>query len=44
MEQAIVGLQAEVEHGDNEMLDEMIVTLLEERESSIAIKRCWRGR
>ena len=32
VEQAIVGLEAEVEHGDNEMLDEMIVTLLKERE------------
>ena len=35
VEQAIVGLQAEVEHGDNEMLDKMIVRLLKERE-----KRC----
>ena len=32
VEQAIVGLEAEVEHGDNEMLDEMIMGLLEERE------------
>ena len=32
VEQAIVGLEAEVEHGDNEMLDKMIVTLLKERE------------
>ena len=32
VEQAIVGLQAEVEHGDNEILDEMIIGLLEERE------------
>ena len=32
VEQAIVGLEAEVEHGDNEMLDEMIMGLLKERE------------